>query len=119
MRLQIVQIADRGVPNRERLHLRALSDVNLNFFVVFDTTYTSPSAISNLQRHAYWFPSHLVKAGDHVILSTGNGTQSSSWNPAGGTNHFFYWGLQHTIWNQTGDCAVLFELSSWQTSAYE
>jgi hypothetical protein len=30
MRLQIVAIADRGVPNKERLHLRAVLDLDLS-----------------------------------------------------------------------------------------
>jgi hypothetical protein len=119
MKLQIVRIADRGVATQERLHLRALADTNLAYFIVFDTTYTNPNSISNLQRHAFWFPSQLVKAGDNVVLITGPGTPTQRRDPSGVTNHFFHWGLSNTVWNNTGDCAVLFEVASWQTSIFE
>lgn len=119
MKLQILRIIDRGVANRERLHLRVLEDTDLSFHIVFDTTYESFDAISNQQRHAYWFPPHSVQAGDHVVLFTGIGLQRSVVNRAGGQTHFFYWGLASTVWNKTGDCAVLFEVETWQTSPYE
>lgn len=119
MRLQIIGIVNRGAPNQERVHLRVLADTNLSYYVVLDTTYVSPTAISNLLRHAYWFPSQQVKAGDNVVLYSGVGANKSLPNPLGGTNHFFYWGLTQTVWNNTGDCAVLMELSNWQTSRYE
>jgi hypothetical protein len=119
MKLQIVGLIDRGKAASERLYLRALADANLSFYIVFDTTYTSPNSISNEQRHTYWFPPTQVKAGDHVILYTGSGQRSVNRNPDGTTSHFFYWGLGNTIWNVTGDCAVLFEVNTWQTSNFE
>lgn len=119
MKLQIVRLVDRGIPGKECLYLRALTDANLSFYVVFDTTYLSLDAISNEQRHAYWFPDTLVRAGDHIVLYTGVGTNTTTRNPDTSTNHFFYWGIAHTIWNNTGDCAVLFEVNTWETSRYE
>lgn len=119
MKLKIVKILDRASPNQERLWLKVLQDTDMKFFIVFDTTYTAPNAISNIQRHAYWFPSKAVRAGDNVVLYTRKGSNSSQPNPDGTTNHFFYWDSDKTIWNNTGDCAVLFEVSDWVTSAYE
>ncbi|MEK6408821.1 MAG: hypothetical protein AABN34_18010 [Acidobacteriota bacterium] len=119
MKVEIVQIADRGKPSNERIHLRVLVNTNMQYYIIFDSTYTSPNAISNKQRHAFWFPPHPVRAGDNVILVTGVGTQRHEPNTQGGTNHFFFWGLDRTIWNNTGDCAVLFEVSTWQASKYE
>lgn len=122
MKLQLIQIIDRGIPNKERLHLRVLEDANLSYYIVFATTYLSPQAISNLQRHAYWFAPKNVKAGDEVVLYTGSGSPSESkiaLGLPGRTAHFFFWGLPNTVWNVTGDCAVLLELNSWQTSKYE
>lgn len=119
MKLQIMQIVDRGVPNKERLWVRVLADTNLHFYIVFDTVYLSPSGISSSQKHAFWFPSKSVKAGDNIILCTGSGVQSQAPNANGGTDHFFYWGLSNTIWNKIGDCAVLFEVNTWVTTKYE
>jgi len=116
MKIEIVKILDRGTANKERLWLRVLQDTNLQFFIVFDTTYTSTISISNLQRHAYWFYPKDVKAGDNVILHTKQGIPSESKDTSGTTNHYVFWGLDKTIWNNTGDCAVLFEINTWQTS---
>lgn len=119
MKLQIMQIVDRGVANKERLWIRVLADTNLQFYIVFNTVYTSPNAISSSQKHAFWFPPTPVKAGDNVVLVTGLGTQNRASNSSGGTDHFFYWRLPNTIWNQMGDCAVLFEVNTWVTTKYE
>lgn len=119
MRLQIIRVLDRGVANKERLWLRVLADCDLSYFIVFDTTYTTANSISNIQRHAHWFRPKAVKSGDHVVLCTGKGTPTETRNNDGTINHFIYWGLDRTIWNRQGDCAVVFEVNSWQTSVYE
>lgn len=119
MRIDIVKILDRGVGAKERIWLKVLADCDLTYFILFDTTYTSINSISNIQRHAHWFAPKKVKAGDYVVLYTGKGTPSESRNSDGSTNHFLFWGLDTTIWNKQGDCAVLFEVNSWKTSHYE
>ena len=116
MKLEIVKILDRAVADKERLWLKVLADADLKYFIVFDTTYTSSTSISNLQRHAYWFKPKLVKAGDYVVLCTKRGIPSEQKRADGSTNHFLYWGLESTVWNDTGDCAVLFEINTWQAS---
>lgn len=118
MNINIEKILDRGTANKERLWLRVVADTDLCYFIVFDTTYTTPDSISNLHRHAYWFRSKEVRAGDSVVLYTKAGTPSEQVNPDGTKTHFLFWGLENTIWNKTGDCAVLFEVTSWQTSKY-
>lgn len=118
MKLEIVRTLDRGVANKERLWLKALVPADLQYFIVFDTTYTAANTISNLQRHAYWFKETQVNPGDSIVLYTKKGTQSSTKNQDGTTTHFFFWGLDKTIWNRAEDCAVLFEVSSWATSQF-
>lgn len=116
MKIEIIDILDRSVANKERLWLKVLSNTDLQYFIVFDTTYTSENSISNLQRHAYWFKPKQVKAGDYVVLYTRNGSPSQVTNENGTTTHFLFWGLKNTVWNNSKDCAVLFELNFWQTS---
>ena len=116
MRIRIVQIADRGVPNKERLHLAVLRECLLNNYVVFVTSWISPSLIASHPRQIFWFPSHPVKAGDQVVLYTGPGNPVTERTPDGTTVHFLHWGLTQTVWNRPEDCAVLLELSEWQTT---
>lgn len=119
MRVQIIAVANRGRPNQESVQLRVLLDTNLSYYLILDTTYVSPTSVSNLHRHAFWFPPTPAKAGDTIVLYTCRGVNRSTPNAYGGTTHSFFWGLDATVWNNTGDCAVLMELSTWETSKYE
>jgi hypothetical protein len=60
----------------------------------------------------------MVKAGDNIVLYTGSGTPIKRPRPDGGTDHFVYWNMPGTIWNNIDDCAVLVEITTWQTSAF-
>jgi hypothetical protein len=119
MKIEIIQIVDRGIANKERLWLRVLGDCDLSHYIVLLTSYVSVNAISNLLRNAYWFNPKAVRSGDYVILYTGKGVTTTSKNNDGSTNHFVYWGLDKTIWNAINDCAVVTELNTWQTSKYQ
>ena len=119
MKLKIVKIIDHGLLYKERLWLKVLQNTDMKYYIVFDTTYTSQNTISNLHRHAYWFDSKQVRSGDSVVLYTKAGKPSSMRNTDGTMTHFFYQGVDKTIWNKERDCAVLFEISGWVTSPYE
>lgn len=56
-------------------------------------------------------------AGDWVSLRTGKGKNRSFVNDDGKTVHRFYWGLDHPVWNDDGDAAVLIEIADWKTRA--
>jgi len=116
MRLKIVTIVDRGIPNKERLHLSVLAQANLSFCVVLGTTKISPTVISTAVKYFHWWSDYSVNAGDNVILYTGAGTHTVSVRPGGGRDHFFYWGLPNVIWGEQNSCAVVLELETWETS---
>jgi hypothetical protein len=119
MKLEIIKIFERGIAQKERLSLRVLNETDLSFYVIIDTVYLSENSISSSQKHAYWFNPKKVKTGDYIVLYTGNGTPSESKNADGTTNYFLYWGLNNTIWNNKGDCAVVMEINTWKTSPFE
>ena len=119
MKTRILQIFDRGVPYKERLAFSVINDCKLDEFIVFNTKYENPSAINARPLNTFWFTSKLVKAGDEVVLYTGSGISAETDKPDGTKIHTFYWGLQNTLWNTTGDCAVLFEINNWQTTLFE
>jgi hypothetical protein len=119
MRIQVVGVVDRGLAQKERLHLQVLVDTNLVYYAVMATKYMAGGkAISRFHRATYWFDSRLVRSGDQVIVYSGAGRDSSEPRSDGRHNHFFFWGLPTTAWNSPDDCAVLFEISSWMTSPY-
>ena len=119
MNVEIRAIRNAGKLADERLVLKVLRGCDIGRYLTFDSTYTKDGKVSNLVRHPYWFPDKDVKAGDTVVLYTKDGRQSEKTNEDGSTSHFFYRRLDRTIWNQSGDCAVVLEVSTWATKGYE
>lgn len=119
MNVEIRYIKNPGELENERLVLKVLKDCDIGRFLTFDTTYTEDGNVSNLVRHPYWFPDKYVKAGDFVVVYTKSGRQSEKTNNNRSTSHFFYRGLEKTIWNRRRDCAVVLEISDWKTKGYE
>ena len=120
MKVQLVRIADRGVPNRERVHLSVLAEVDLSFFVLLKSFLVAPAydKVANGVTPAFWFPTIHAKAGDQLVLYSGKGTPTSRKEPSGMTTYFFYWNMDHTVWNMPVECAVLFEAAEWATSSF-
>tara|TARA_R110000850_G_scaffold241732_2_gene366361 strand:- start:173 stop:532 length:360 start_codon:yes stop_codon:yes gene_type:complete len=119
MKIEIIKILDRGDKENERLWLKVLEDCDLIYYLVIDTIYTSPTSISSIPKHTFWFKSKKVKAGDYIILYTRKGTPSESKNNQDTTNHFFFWELDKPLWGDKENCAVLYEINSWKTSLKE
>jgi len=118
MNVEIKLIRDHGILDDERLVLNVLKDCNIGYYIVFDSTYSSDGELTNLVRHSYWFPDEKVSEGDIVVLYTKKGNQSTKRNKSGNSSHFFYQGMDKTIWNQEKDCAVILEINSWQSKGY-
>jgi len=115
MNVKIRATRDNGIRKKERLVLEVLRDDDIGYYVVFDTTFTGDGSVSNKVRHSYWFPDKKVRSGDTIVLYTKLGIQSEKQRKDGSTSHFFYWGLDKTIWNKEGDCAVLLRIEDWRT----
>lgn len=114
MKLKVISIEGKGDLGKEVVWLDVLEDCDLQDYMVSDTTYTGDDTISNELRHMFWFPKRLVKKGDYVALLTREGANGTSTNSRKTTSHQFYWKLGRTVWNKDGDCAVLFQLSTWK-----
>lgn len=116
MKLKIISIENKGDLTREVVWLEVLEACNLQYYKISDTTYTSENSISNEVRHTYWFPTKQAARGDLVALRTKAGTNTTVENERKTKTHIYYWNLGRTIWNKDGDCAVLFELTSWKAT---
>jgi|ERR1700733_3667573 len=115
-RLTIVGIFDRGVANSERVAISVSVEANLTYYAVLLSAYTTgKTGVLAGSRLAYWFNPAIVKPGDWVILYSGPGPNATEKRTDGGTNHFFHWGLQNTIWHPPESCAILVELNTWAT----
>jgi flagellar hook assembly protein FlgD len=74
-------------------------------YVVLCNTGTIPASLADWHltdegpNWTYWFPAHTIPAGGRVTLYTGKGTNTST---------KLYWGYGRAVWNDTGDCANVF-----------
>ena len=115
MKIKIHSIENKGNLDKEVIWLDVLEDVsNLSYYMVCDSSYTDDNHISDEHRHVYWFPAKSVKKGDWIALQTKDGKNTTASNERKTTTHRFYWNLGRTIWNKDGDCAVLFQLTTWK-----
>ncbi|WON94316.1 MULTISPECIES: hypothetical protein [Bacteroidota] len=117
MKLKINQVVDFGTLDSERVELSVLEDTNLYYFIISDTTYLDEGKISNKMRHTFWFKPQQVNKGDEVVLYSKVGIKRST-DINGGKNkkYHIYWDLKSSVWNNSGDAAVLFELKTWKTT---
>lgn len=115
MKLEVISVHNHGDQTKEYVSIKVNQDANLNYYLLTDTTYTDEAHISNKLRHLFWLPEKAVKKGDFIRIHTGKGTNTNWLNDAKTTTHILYWGLAEAVWNDTGDCALLFEVNTWTT----
>lgn len=115
MRIRVVEIQDRGIANRERLHIAVDTTVSLYHYVVYTSTSPDKRQVSAGGHLAYWFPGHEVGPGDNVFLYTAYGYDKVEKNNSGGHDYFFYWNNPQTLWASEDTAVVLMEVHAWES----
>ena len=101
MSLRITSLADAGEPQKERLVMRASSDVEVGKYAVFCCWIADDGdPLSGDLPAAYWFEDFSVKSGDLVVLYTKVGKRSEKVSDSGRTSHFCYWNKTGSIWTK-------------------
>ena len=113
MKVKLLYTKGKGNLERERIVMKILGRTDIGQYVLCDTTYYEDNSVSNLLRHVYWFSDKIVQEGDYVVLYTKRGKEGQFRNKSGTITHKFYWGLDRTVWNKSGDGAVLFLIGDW------
>ena len=113
MNLEVSSFANGGDLTKERLVIKAKTDLDLGKFAVFCTALTTDKVATAGKKLAYWFPDEEVKANDLVVLYTKRGTSSKKELEAGRTAHFFYWGEEQPLWRDASNGAVILQVSRW------
>ena len=111
--LSISRINAEGDQTDEYVYIRVLRDCDVGSYLLADTSYEGDEGVSNKLRHIFWFPDRRVRAGDAVVVRTGEGADTTARLKTGGTLHRFYWNLQRPVWNDTGDAAVIMKVTDW------
>lgn len=96
--LKIWGVANTDNMTTQSLIISVLEDGNLSGYVVADNTlFTAPH--QREPRFIFAFPDHEVKKGDFVILYTCVGNDYSG-EREGIWDHFFYWGINQSVWHK-------------------
>jgi hypothetical protein len=119
MKLEISSYSDVGNFEKERLTLKALSDVDIGDYVIFCSPVSSSGGPVAGRKTAYWFPDNDIKTGDLLVLYTKEGATSKKSLSGDRTAHFYYWGLGSTVWGGEGNVAVLLLVSDWMSKGRE
>jgi hypothetical protein len=115
MNLEIRAFADAGDLSKERIVLKALTDVDVGDYAILRSGVASGGgAPTSGRKAAYWFADVEVKANDVIVLYTKKGSRSSKLLDSGRTAHFFYWGKDEPLWADQKFGAVLVEITNWQ-----
>jgi hypothetical protein len=114
MKVRIISVHGHGDYDKEHVLMEVLRDCDIGNFILADSTYTNEHKISNRLRHILWIPDKFVKQGDLVSVWTKSGTNTTVTNDQGRTIHRFFWDLKTAVWNDEGDCAVLFDINAWR-----
>lgn len=112
MNVEIKYIQDAGIPDKERLVLKVLKDDDIGYYAIFNTVFIGENVSTDV-KNTFWFPDKQVRAGDVVVLYTKKGDKKERVNLSGSTSHFFFWGLDKTIWAGKDDAVVLLEVKTW------
>ncbi len=111
--LSIVEVYDRGVPNRECIAIAVNETLNLGQYGIMlgvrgPTGYAFP-----IKDNLFWFGDGIVNSNDWLFLYTGAGNPKSNQIP--NTQHYTYtlhWGRRTTILSNHEIVPILFRVDA-------
>jgi len=110
MDLKVMSVHGQGDKTEEAVVLRVLKNCNLKGYMILDETFDAKGKVSNKHRHVYDFPDLEVKKDEYVFLMTRVGTNVRGKAKNGEPAHYFYWGLNNSVWNDSGDTVHLLKI---------
>ena len=117
MRLRIIRVEgpDDNKEGVEKIFLNAQAGINLNDYLLYDTTFTDDDKQSNKGRHIYRFPNFEIDETHNIVLWIAKGPRLGTKLLADKTKgHRFYWGRTGPIINNTGDNLTLVRIAAEQ-----
>jgi hypothetical protein len=113
MKIEIRSFADAGNHQKERVVMRAQSDVDIGVYALFLSDISGDRTATAGLQTAFWFPDGPVKSGDLVVLYTKPGASSKKELNEGRTVHFYYWGLKEAVWGAGDKTAAVLRIAEW------
>jgi hypothetical protein len=112
MKVSISGIYNRNEIANERVHFRADVDLDLSFFVLFDTVFMGGSQVSAGTHTAFWFGPRAIPRGEHIVVYSRTGNPSTERKETG-TYHFLFRGSSAPLYSDSNRCAAVMELTTW------
>jgi hypothetical protein len=112
MKIEIQSIADKGAIEKERLVLKVRADTDIGDHLVIQTGFNDGEVTIGTYQ-TYWFPYKSVSVGDLVVLYTKSGKENTKELKSGRAAHFFYWGLDSSIWGRKDRAPVVLHAPEW------
>jgi hypothetical protein len=108
--LKLFPVADRGVPNQERVPIQVLRTTDMGQFGLLVGISSYQKLATPVQDNLFWFGDGLVNAGDWILLYTGSGTaRTDDWTtPPGSKVYSVHWGRPTTIFANSSVVPILF-----------
>jgi len=114
MNFKILRVSDAGDLEKERIVLKAVTDVDIGDYLLAQTGKGKDTGVTNKLHNTFWFPDNEVEAGDLVVLYTKSGKRSIKQNESN-KSYFYYWGKPNPVWDAPDRAVVLMEISSWES----
>jgi len=108
--LKLFPVADRGVPNQERVPIQVLKATDMGQFGLLVGISSYHKLATPVQDNLFWFGDGLVNAGDWILLYTGSGTpRADDWDtPPGSKVYSVHWGRPTTVFANSSVVPILF-----------
>lgn len=113
--LELVSVADRGVPNHERIYLRANTNVFLGGYFVLIGGHVGGEQAFPSRRHAFWLGNESIAAGGWVVLYTGFGNRSVVRLDDGQPGVLLYWNLEAVVFSEARIVPILVQIDPMKT----
>ncbi len=113
--LTVINVLERGIPNEERIVLRANDMVNMGQFGIMLGVSVSDETALPIHDNLYWFGDGYVLKGDWVFLYTGPGEPRTSELPGAKDKLYtIHWGRKTTVLGEVNVVPILFRVDAVQ-----
>jgi hypothetical protein len=111
--IRLLGVADRGVPNKERILAKALAPIQLGSYVL-TTGVLSPEGHINLIPNLLFLFDHFdVQTGSWIVAYTGKGKQEISRLPTSlEPAYVFHWGFDGVLFTRTDIVPALLRIDA-------
>lgn len=112
--LKLFAVADRGVPNKERIPIQVLKQTDMGKYGILVGVSSYYKLAVPVHDNLFWFGDGIVNAGDWILVFTGSGgPRADDWsNPPGSKVYSLHWGRPTTVFANSTVVPILFGIEA-------